>query len=75
VTVYSETRRQIVHITMAVFALPLGYLTWAQAALMAAGALAFNAFLLPRIAPGFFARLTPAECEPACSSTRSRCSS
>jgi uncharacterized protein (TIGR00297 family) len=52
VTVYSETRRQIVHITMAVFALPLGYLTWAEAALMAAGALAFNALLLPRIAPG-----------------------
>jgi uncharacterized protein (TIGR00297 family) len=52
VTVYSETRRQIVHITMAVFALPLAYLTWQQAALMAAGALAFNAFLLPKIAPG-----------------------
>jgi uncharacterized protein (TIGR00297 family) len=52
VTLYSETRRQIVHITMAVFALPLAYLTWQQAALMAAGALAFNAFLLPKITPG-----------------------
>ena len=37
---------------MAGFALPLGYLTWSQAAVMAGAALAFNAFLLPRVAPG-----------------------
>ena len=49
---YSETRRQIVHVTMAGFALPLGYLTWPQAALMAGAALTFNALLLPRVAPG-----------------------
>ena len=37
---------------MAGFALPLGYLTWPQAALMAGAALSFNALLLPRVAPG-----------------------
>jgi uncharacterized protein (TIGR00297 family) len=52
VTAYSETRRQIVHIAMAGFALLLPYLTWPQAALFAGGALAFNALLLARVAPG-----------------------
>ena len=50
-TGYSETRRQFVHIAMAGFALLLRYLTWPQAALLAATALVFNAFLLARVAP------------------------
>lgn len=51
-TTYSETRRQILHITMAGFALLLPYLTWVQAAGMAVAALAFNAVALGRLAPG-----------------------
>lgn len=51
-TSYSETRRQVLHVAMAVFALLLRYLTWEQAAGMAVAALAFNAFLLARVAPG-----------------------
>jgi uncharacterized protein (TIGR00297 family) len=52
VTAYSETRRQIVHISMVGFALPLGFMTWPQAAALAATALVFNLLLLPKIAPG-----------------------
>lgn len=44
-----ETTRQIVHITMVGWALLLRVLTWQQAALLAAVALIFNAFVLPRI--------------------------
>lgn len=46
---FSETRRQLVHIGMSVFALALRGLTWWQAALCAVAALLFNAFVLPRI--------------------------
>ena len=51
-TGYSETRRQVLHVAMAGFALLLRDLTWEQAAGMAVAALAFNALLLARIAPG-----------------------
>jgi uncharacterized protein (TIGR00297 family) len=51
VTSYSETRRQIVHIAMAAFALLLPYLTWPQAAGLAGAALVFNAIALGRLAP------------------------
>ena len=50
-TAYSETRRQIVHIAMAAFALLLPYLTWPQAAGLAGVALVFNAIALGRVAP------------------------
>jgi uncharacterized protein (TIGR00297 family) len=46
---FSETRRQTVHIAMGAFALLLRFLTWWQAALLAAVALAFNVLLLPRL--------------------------
>ncbi|MGH9348075.1 MAG: DUF92 domain-containing protein [Vicinamibacterales bacterium] len=45
---YSETRRQVVHIAMVGWAFLLRALEWPQAAALAAAALAFNAFLLPR---------------------------
>ncbi|HXG87107.1 MAG TPA: DUF92 domain-containing protein [Vicinamibacterales bacterium] len=48
---HSEARRKWLHIAMAVCALPLRVLTWPQAAIMAAAAVAFNAWVLPRIAP------------------------
>jgi uncharacterized protein (TIGR00297 family) len=48
--VFSETRRQFIHISMVGFALALRYLTWWQAALCALAALAFNALVLPRLA-------------------------
>jgi uncharacterized protein (TIGR00297 family) len=51
VTAYSETRRQIVHIAMAAFALLLPYLTWPEAAGLAGAALVFNAIALGRVAP------------------------
>jgi uncharacterized protein (TIGR00297 family) len=51
VTVYSETRRQILHVAMAGFAVLLRYLTWPQAAGLAGAAVAFNAVALGRIAP------------------------
>ncbi len=47
---FSETRRQVIHISMVAFALLLRSLTWWQAALCALGALAFNALVLPRLA-------------------------
>jgi len=46
---YSERARQWVHIGSGGFALLLRFLTWPQAALLAAVALAFNAFALPRV--------------------------
>jgi uncharacterized protein (TIGR00297 family) len=46
---FSETARQIVHMSMSVFALLLRVLTWWQAALCAVAALAFNAIVLPRV--------------------------
>jgi uncharacterized protein (TIGR00297 family) len=45
---FSETARQIVHMSMSVFALLLRVLTWWQAALCAVAALVFNAVVLPR---------------------------
>ena len=45
---FSETARQIVHMSMGVFALLLRALTWWQAALCAIAALLFNAAVLPR---------------------------
>ena len=45
---FSETARQIVHMSMGVFALLLRVLTWWQAALCALAALLFNALVLPR---------------------------
>ena len=53
---YSETRRQVVHIAMAGFALLLPYLTWPQAAALALSALLFNALALGRIAPQIIRR-------------------
>jgi uncharacterized protein (TIGR00297 family) len=47
--VFSENRRQVVHLAMSGFALLLRVLTWWQAALCAALALAFNVLLLPRV--------------------------
>jgi len=44
---YSETKRQIVHITMVGWAFLLRVLTWPQAAVLAITALLFNAFVLP----------------------------
>ena len=45
---FSETARQIVHVSMGAFALLLRVLTWWQAALCALAALLFNALVLPR---------------------------
>ena len=46
---HDERSRQIVHIAMGGFALLLRYLTWWQAAHLAAAALAFNLFVLPAL--------------------------
>jgi hypothetical protein len=46
---HSETARQIVHMSMGGFALLLRWLTWWQAVALAAGALLFNLFVLPRV--------------------------
>jgi uncharacterized protein (TIGR00297 family) len=45
----SEARRKITHIGVGGIAFLLRFLTWEQAALLALGALAFNAFVLPRV--------------------------
>jgi uncharacterized protein (TIGR00297 family) len=45
---FSETARQLVHMSMGAFALLLRVLTWWQAALCAVAALLFNAVVLPR---------------------------
>jgi len=47
---HDERSRKIVHLAFGCGALALRYLLWWQAALVAAGALAFNLFLLPRVA-------------------------
>ena len=49
-TGFSENRRQVVHIAMGGFALLLRFLVWWEAAALAAAALAFNLYALPRIA-------------------------
>jgi uncharacterized protein (TIGR00297 family) len=45
---FSETKRQVVHITMVGWAFLLRLLTWPQAAALAVTALLFNALVLPR---------------------------
>jgi uncharacterized protein (TIGR00297 family) len=45
---FSETARQVVHMSMSAFAQLLRVLTWWQAALCALAALLFNALVLPR---------------------------
>jgi uncharacterized protein (TIGR00297 family) len=45
----SEAKRKLVHVAVGGLAFLLRFLTWPQAALMAAAAFAFNLFLLPRI--------------------------
>jgi len=47
---HSETARQLVHVSMGGFALLLRWTAWWQAVALAASALAFNLFLLPRVA-------------------------
>jgi uncharacterized protein (TIGR00297 family) len=51
---HSETARQIVHMSMGGFALLLRWLTWWQAIALAAAAVAFNMFALPRTARRLF---------------------
>ncbi|HSK11170.1 MAG TPA: DUF92 domain-containing protein [Vicinamibacterales bacterium] len=46
---FSETRRQVVHMLMALFALLLRFLAWWQAALCALAAFLFNLVVLPRL--------------------------
>ncbi len=47
---HSEVSRQLVHISMGAFALLLRWLSWEQAIALAATALLFNVFVLPRLA-------------------------
>jgi uncharacterized protein (TIGR00297 family) len=54
VTGHAETARQLVHVGMVAFALLLRVVTWWQAAMLAAAALAFNLVVLPRLAPSLF---------------------
>jgi uncharacterized protein (TIGR00297 family) len=49
-----DYRRKLVHAGMGLFALALRHLTWPQAALCAAIALAFNLFVMPRIGRGIY---------------------
>lgn len=51
---FSEGRRQFLHMAMGGFALLLRYLTWWQAAGLAASALAFNMFMLPAIGKALY---------------------
>jgi uncharacterized protein (TIGR00297 family) len=46
---FSETWRQVVHVTMGGWALLLRWITWQQAAALAIAALAFNLFVLPHV--------------------------
>ena len=46
---HSETARQIVHMSMGAFGFLLRWIAWWQAVALAAGALAFNVLVLPRI--------------------------
>jgi uncharacterized protein (TIGR00297 family) len=49
VTRLHPTRRQVVHMSMGLFALALRFLTWWQAAACAVAAFLFNLYVLPRI--------------------------
>lgn len=51
---FSEGRRQFLHMAMGGFALLLRYLTWWQAAALAASALAFNMFMLPAVGKALY---------------------
>jgi uncharacterized protein (TIGR00297 family) len=55
-TTYSETRRQLLHMSMASCALLLRALTWWEAALCAVAAFLFNLLVLPRIGGASFYR-------------------
>jgi uncharacterized protein (TIGR00297 family) len=48
-SMFSENRRQAVHVLMSLFALALRYLAWWQAALCAVAAFLFNLVVLPRL--------------------------
>ena len=50
----SETKRQLVHISMGGFALLLRWLSWAEALALASAALAFNLLVLPRFAHAIY---------------------
>jgi uncharacterized protein (TIGR00297 family) len=50
----SEWKRKALHAGMGLFALSLRWLTWQQAALCAAVALAFNLFVMPKIGRGVY---------------------
>jgi uncharacterized protein (TIGR00297 family) len=50
----SEIKRQLVHISMGAFALLLRWLSWGQALALAATAVAFNLFVLPRFAHAIY---------------------
>ena len=56
---YSEDARQLVHVAMGGFALLLRFLSWYQAVILAATAVAFNMWLLRRVTRGRLHR--PAE--------------
>jgi uncharacterized protein (TIGR00297 family) len=56
---YSEDARQLVHVAMGGFALLLRFLSWYQAVILAATAVAFNMWLLRRVTHGRLHR--PAE--------------
>ncbi len=50
----SEVARQTVHVMVGALALPLRWLTWEQAAVLAGAGLLFNLVVLPRVVPGVF---------------------
>jgi uncharacterized protein (TIGR00297 family) len=50
----SEWKRKALHAAMGLFALALRWLDWREAALLAAGALVFNLFAMPRIGRGVY---------------------
>lgn len=51
---HSETARQLLHVAMGGFALLLRWIPWWQGVALGSIALAFNVFLLPRIALGLY---------------------
>lgn len=51
---HSEVARQTVHMSMGAFALTLRWLAWWQAIALAGAAVAFNLFVLPRVAPRLY---------------------
>jgi uncharacterized protein (TIGR00297 family) len=51
---HSEVARKLIHVAMGGFALLLRWLSWPQALALAAAALLFNVFVLPRFAPAIY---------------------